>query len=82
MKLIFDFPDTLPDSLHLTKEEFREEAKLAMLLKLYELKKISSGIAATMLNISRIEFLFMLKIYKIPVIDYEKDELESDILNV
>lgn len=81
MKLILDFPDSLPDSLHLTKDEFREEATLAMLLKLYELKKISSGLASKMLDISRIEFLIMLKNYKIPVMDIDKEELESDILN-
>ena len=71
----------LPDMLHVTREQFEKEAKLALLLKLYELKRISSGIAAKILEIPRVEFLFLLKQYKIPVIDLEDGELQQDILN-
>lgn len=81
MKLILELPDSLTDVLHVSKEQFLEEAKLALMLKLYELKKISSGVAAKVLEISRVEFLFLLKQYKIPVIDLEEEEFKQDIEN-
>lgn len=81
MKLVLELPDSLPDILHISKEQFLEEAKLAMFLKLYELKRVSSGVAARVLKISRIEFLFILKKYKIPIIDIEEEELLQDIAN-
>jgi predicted HTH domain antitoxin len=81
MTLTLELPDALPDMLHVTREQFENEAKLALLLKLYELKRISSGIAAKILEIPRVEFLFLLKQYKIPVIDLEEGELQQDILN-
>lgn len=81
MKLVLELPDTLPDILHISKEQFLEEAKLALLIKLYELKRISSGVASKVLGISRIEFLFLLKQNKIPVIDMSDEELRLDIIN-
>ena len=48
-------------SLKETREEFEEEARYLLALKLYELGKISSGKAAKMAGLSRIEFLMRLK---------------------
>lgn len=81
MQLIMEFPDTLPDVLHISKEQFEIEAKQALLLKLYEMKRISSGVASKILGVSRVEFLFILKQNKIPVIDLEEGELHQDVLN-
>ncbi|HRG47581.1 MAG: UPF0175 family protein [Leptospiraceae bacterium] len=81
MILSLELPDSLPDGLHISKAEFEKEAKMALLLKLYELKRISSGVASKVLGISRVEFLFLLKQYKIPVIDLEAGELKQDMLN-
>ncbi len=81
MILTLELPDLLPDVLHVSKAEFEREVKLALFLKLYELKRISSGLAAKALGISRIEFLFLLKQYEIPVIDLESGELKQDMLN-
>jgi len=41
-----EYPENLPDVLQVTRESFEEEAKIAMAVKLFEMKRISSGMAA------------------------------------
>ncbi len=41
--LTVEYPDTLPDSLHMDRQELEREAKLAMFAKLFEMGKMSSG---------------------------------------
>ncbi len=46
--LTVDYPDTLPDTLHMSRSEFEREARLAMAVKLFETGKLSSGQAASL----------------------------------
>ena len=46
MQLVVEYPSSLPDVLQETPEQFEQEARMAMVVKLFELKRISSGIAA------------------------------------
>ncbi|GAB6072635.1 hypothetical protein JCM14244_10120 [Venenivibrio stagnispumantis] len=72
MKLIMEFPDEL---------NLREdEVKIAALAKLYELGKISSGKAAKLLGISRVEFLDLLGKYKVQIEPDTEEELLKDIM--
>ena len=43
LKMTIDYPDTIPDALQETRMEFEKNAKLAMFAKLFEMKRISSG---------------------------------------
>lgn len=81
MFLTVEIPNLLPDALQSTPEEFARQAKMAMAVKLYEMGKISSGIAAGMLNMERVHFLLQLGEYGVPMIDLSLEELESDIRN-
>ncbi len=47
-----EYPDELRVSLKYKKDEFADEIKKISLIKLYELGKISSGMAAKVLDIS------------------------------
>jgi predicted HTH domain antitoxin len=67
--------------MQVNKQDFFIELKTSMVLKLYELGRISSGIAAEILDMSRKDFILSLYKYKIPVINYETDELLEDIKN-
>ena len=46
MQMQVEYPETLPDALAETRQEFETEAKLAMAAKLFEMKRLSSGQAA------------------------------------
>ncbi|MDB9524424.1 UPF0175 family protein [Oscillatoria sp. CS-180] len=81
LQLVIDYPDTFPDALGRTQEQFEQEAKWAMAVKLFEMKRLSSGMAARLLNVDRITFLLKLDDYGVPVIDLTEAELLSDIAN-
>ena len=73
MKIVINLPDELK-----LKEE---EVKTATIVKLYELGKISSGKAAKLLGMSRIEFLDLLGKYKVQINPDTEEELIKDIEN-
>ncbi len=77
--MTLEFTETLPDALHETREQFEHEAKVAMAVKLFELKRLSSGKAASLIGIDRVKFLMMLKNYDVPMIDIAELELNSDL---
>lgn len=81
MQIVVDYPGTLPDALQQSPEQFEREAKMAMAVKLYELKRISSGTAAALVGIDRGSFLLSLHRYGVPAIDLSDDELRSDVEN-
>ena len=56
-QLTINYPENLPDALGQTTELFEQEAKWAMAVKLYEMKRISSGMAANLLGVERVTFL-------------------------
>ena len=70
-----EYPENLPDILQVTRKSFEEEAKMAMAVKLFEMKRISSGMAAIMAGIDRVTFLLNLHRFNVPMIDLEEDEL-------
>ncbi|MEO1404421.1 MAG: UPF0175 family protein [Cyanobacteria bacterium J06635_1] len=80
-QLKIDYPEGLPDILQQTPAQFEQEAKWAMAVKLFEMKRISSGIAAQLLGIDRVSFLLSLQRYDIPMIDLDEAELLSDLAN-
>ena len=81
MQLVVEYPSSLPDVLQETPEQFEQEAKMAMVVKLFELKRISSGIAAEVVGMDRVSFLLSLHRYGVPMIDLDETELESDMNN-
>ncbi|MEH2144578.1 UPF0175 family protein [Nostoc sp.] len=80
-QLKIDYPETLPDALQQTREQFEQEAKMAMAVKLFEMKRISSGLAAQLAGINRVTFLLNLHRYGVAMIDLTEEELLSDLAN-
>jgi len=74
-----DYPDFLANSMRMSKSEFGREIKISAIVKLFELGKISSGIAAKSLQISRVEFLDLLAQYNVSFLNV--DELSEDLKN-
>ena len=52
-----------------------------MAVKLFEMKRLSSGMAASLLDVDRTTFLMKLADYNIPLIDLTEEELLSDLAN-
>ena len=78
MHIRFDIPDTLPDALQQTSEQFENEAKMAMAVKLFEMKRLSSGMAAQLVGMDRVSFLLNLHKYGVNMIDLSEKEILSD----
>ena len=81
LQLIVNYPEKLPDALQQSAEQFEREAKMAMAVKLYEMKRISSGSAAALVGVERVEFLLDLHRYGVAVIDLTTEELQADLDN-
>jgi predicted HTH domain antitoxin len=81
MHIHVEVPSSLPDALQCTPEAFAQEAKMAMAVKLYEMKRLSSGMAATLAGVSRVTFIAQLHRYGVPLIDLSPADLESDVAN-
>lgn len=76
------YPESLANSMKLNVRDFEKEIKMSSMVKLYELGRISSGIAAKVLGLSRLDFLDIVGQYKVSIIDFSDiDELNDDIIN-
>jgi predicted HTH domain antitoxin len=69
------------DALQLTQKSFEEEARMAIAVKLFEMKRLSSGMAAKLAAMPRVLFLLNLHRFNVPMLDFEEDELAEDINN-
>ncbi len=74
-----EYPEYLANAMRMNKDDFGKEIKISALVKLFELGKVSSGTAAKVLQISRIEFLDLLEQYNVSYLDVE--DLNEDLNN-
>lgn len=80
-QLTVSYPETLPDVVGSTQEQFEQEAKWAMAVKLFEMKRLSSGMAAALIGVDRVTFLLKLADYGVAMIDLSEADLLSDVAN-
>jgi len=76
--LMIPYSDDLLLSLKTNPERFQAEARLLLALKLYELGRVSTGSAARVAGMDRVEFMFALGRYGLSPIGVDPDELEQD----
>lgn len=81
MQIVVEVPASLPDAIKCTPQQFAQVAKLAMCVKLFEIKRLSSGMAASIVGVSLVEFLGELHRYGVAMINLEDDELAQEIAN-
>jgi predicted HTH domain antitoxin len=81
LQLTINYPENFPDAIGKTREQFEQEAKWAMAVKLFELKQLSSGMAAALIGVDRVTFLLKLNDYEVPAIALNEEELLSDLNN-
>jgi predicted HTH domain antitoxin len=61
-----------------SREEFIREAKTLLAAKLFELGRLSSGKAAQLCGLGRVDFLLMVSRMGIPVVDLDEDEMQRE----
>ncbi len=76
--LTIKYSDDILFSLKESKEEFEEEARYLLGLKLYELGKISSGKAAKIAGVSRVAFLLRMGMYRVSPFQMNLDEIIAE----
>ncbi len=72
-------PDQVLISLKEDAETFRRDLILTAAMKFYELGKLSSGRAADLAGISRVEFIERCAEFKVPAWDMTANELRQDL---
>jgi predicted HTH domain antitoxin len=75
------YQSSLLDAVQKNRAEFEQEAKLAMAVKLFEMKKLSSGMAAQLIGMDRATFLLNLHHFGVAMINLDEDELMADVNN-
>jgi predicted HTH domain antitoxin len=80
-QLTIPYSDDLLLSLKTTPERFEAEARLLLAIKLYELGRITTGTAAQIAGIGRVDFVFELGKHGLSPISVDPDELEFDLAN-
>jgi predicted HTH domain antitoxin len=74
-----EYPHYLANSMRMNENDFGKEIKISSLVKLFELGKVSSGIAAKVLHISRVDFLDLLAKYNVGFLSVE--DINEDFNN-
>ncbi|OGO36779.1 MAG: hypothetical protein A2W35_05005 [Chloroflexi bacterium RBG_16_57_11] len=80
-RLSIEYPSEVLWALQKEPDEFEREARLLLALKLYEGGKLSTGLAARIAGISRINFIFLLSEYNLSPFGESPDEINEDIEN-
>jgi len=77
--LSLDFPEHFEQAVHLTRAELASQIRLMAALKMFELGKLSSGKAAELAGVNRVEFFELCGRYRVPVFNYAPEEIESEL---
>jgi predicted HTH domain antitoxin len=73
------YPDDLVLAVSTTSEEFEAQVRLMAALKMFELGKLSSGKAAELAGMPRVEFFEMCGRYRVSVFNYAPELLQTEL---
>lgn len=78
-ELKIKYPVGFEHSVHMTKNEVEQHIRLMAALKMFELGKISSGKAAELAGMSRVEFFETCGRYRVSIFNYPPEEIEQEL---
>ena len=73
-----EYPENIPAVLNLSPDEFEQEAKLSLAVKLYEMGRLSSGQAAKLAGVSRVSFLLECQRYGAATVDWDQTKIDAE----
>jgi len=76
--IIVEYPETIPIAANLSVNAFESEARKAMAMKLYELGRVTSGQAAQLAGMGRVEFLLTCREMGVPSVSWGDGEIEEE----
>lgn len=76
---ILAYPKGFPQLLKMSDAAFVDELRFMAAAKFYELGRISSGQAARLAGLERVEFLYRLAQIGVPAINLQDEEIEAEI---
>ena len=76
---VVTYPEGVPQLLKMSDSEFAKELAFLAAAKLYELGRLSSGKAAQLAGMERLEFLFALERVGVPAINLRDKEIDLEI---
>ena len=80
--LTIEIPENVLLATGQSREEFIREAKTLLAAKLFELGRLSSGKAAQLCGVGRVDFLLMVSRMGIPVTDLDEGEMQREFTDV
>ena len=78
--LSVNYNDSLLDALGITKEQFEEEARIAIAIKIYKMGGVSTGWAADFAGVPKPLFLDKLSEYGVEQFEISVEELQQDVI--
>ena len=76
----FSIPEEIIFSLNENIDEFANNIRLYSALQFYKSHKLSLGKASELANLDKESFIYQFAKFNIPLIDYNADELEKELL--
>ncbi len=77
--MTIDCGSELAVALGRRESELEDEVRLASALKLFDLGRISSGLAARLAGMARVEFLLLCGQYDVSIFQQTEEELSADV---
>lgn len=77
--LTIEYADDLLFTLGISDKEFSEQAKFLLAAKLYETGRISSGQAAKLSNMERVDFLFLISKIGVSMSNLHEEDLRHEL---
>lgn len=74
-QLIINLPDSVLATLNTSPDAFEREAQTAMAVKLFEMGRLTSGQAAKLAGLSRVQFLLTCQQYGTPSVAWDEVEM-------
>lgn len=80
--LQISYPESLPALANQSKEEFEQEARLALAYKLYEMGRLTSGQAASLGGVSRVQFLLESSRFGVASVIWDTEEIAAEFADL